>query len=127
MTTMTSDRRPFIGEWRIVDMNQWDREDLDLLGPAHLTLDRRGQGTMRFMAIEASVDYRPGVRDGLPAVEFSFDGNDEGDRISGRGWAVLTENALRGRLFLHEGDESAFSATRHDVLRRTRSTRPRKH
>ena len=121
------DRRPFIGEWRIVDMEQWDREDLDLLGPACLTLDRRGHGTMRFVAIEAGVDYRPGVRDGLPAVEFSFDGNDESDRISGRGWAVLTAGTLRGRVFLHDGDESAFSATRHVVRRRARSARPRKH
>jgi hypothetical protein len=95
----------------MIDMELWDREDLDLLGPAHLTLGRSGQGSMRFLAIEASVDYRTGERDGLPAVEFSFDGTDEGDRISGRGWAVLADT-LRGRLFLHNGDESAFSAKR---------------
>jgi hypothetical protein len=123
MTTKTSARRPFIGEWRIIDMELWDREDLDLLGPAHLTLDRSGQGSMRFLAIEASMDYRPGERDGLPAVEFSFDGNDEGDRISGRGWAVLAEHTLRGRLFFHDGDESAFSATRRVARRQTAKRR----
>lgn len=123
MTTKTSARRPFIGEWRIIDMELWDREDLDLLGPAHLTLNRRGEGSMRFLAIEASVDYRPGERDGLPAVEFSFDGNDEGDRISGRGWAVLAEHTLRGRLFFHDGDESAFSATRREARRQTAKRR----
>jgi hypothetical protein len=127
MTTKTRARRPFIGEWHIVEMEQWDREDLDLLGPAYLTLDRRGQGTMRFVALEAGVDYRPGVRDGLPAVEFSFDGNDEGDRISGRGWAVLTAGTLRGRVFLHDGDESTFSATRRIVRRGARSARQRRH
>ena len=123
MTTKTGARRPFIGEWHIIDMELWDREDLDLLGPAHLTLDLRGQGTMRFVAIEASVDYRPGERDGLPAVEFSFDGNDEGDRISGRGWAVLADHTLRGRLFIHEGDESAFSATRRGARRQIEKRR----
>ena len=82
-------------------MEPWDREDLDLLGPACLTWDRRGQGTRRFVAIEAGVDCRPGVRDGLPAVEFSCDGNDDGDRISGRGWAMLTAGTRRGRVFLH--------------------------
>ena len=127
MTTKNHDRRPFTGEWHIVEMEQWDREDLDLLGPACLTLDRRGHGTMRFVAIEARVDYRPGVRDGLPAVEFSFDGNDEGDRISGRGWAVLMAGTLRGRVFLHDGDESAFSATRRVVRRRARSARQPEH
>lgn len=123
MTTKTSARRPFIGEWRITDMELWDRDDLDLLGPAHLTLDGRGQGSMGFLAIQASVDYRPGARDGLPAVEFSFDGNDEGDRVSGRGWAILAEHTLRGRVFFHEGDESAFSATRYVVRRSTAKRR----
>jgi hypothetical protein len=117
MTTKISDRSPFVGEWRIVDMELWDRGDLDLLGPAHLTLDRGGLGAMKFLAIEAGVDYRTVRRDGQPSVEFSFEGNDEGDQISGRGWAVLDESTLRGRLFFHEGDESAFSATRQIVPR----------
>jgi hypothetical protein len=90
------------------------------LGPAHLTLNRSGQGSLRFLAIEASVDYRMGERDGLPAVEFSFDGTDEGDRISGRGWAVLADT-LRGRLFFHNGDESGFSAKRQVARGRRRS------
>lgn len=34
MTSKTSDRRPFIGQWRIINMELWDREDLDLVGPA---------------------------------------------------------------------------------------------
>ena len=111
----------------MIDMELWNQEDLDLLGQAHLTLDRSGQGSMRFLAIEASVDYRPEVRDGLPAVEFSFDGNDEGDRISGRGWAVLAEHTLRGRLFIHDGDESAFSAKRHVARRLRAAASPPRH
>lgn len=92
-------------------MELWD-EDLDLLGPPRLTLDRDGRGTMRFLAIEADVDYRPVTREGQPAVEFSFEGHDEGDRISGRGWAALASNALRGRIFFHDGDDTGFIATR---------------
>jgi hypothetical protein len=93
-------------------MELWDRADLDLLGPPHMTLDSHGHGAMRFLAIEADIDYRATERDGPPAVEFSFDGNDEGDHISGRGWAVLAASMLRGRIFLHDGDDSAFTATR---------------
>jgi hypothetical protein len=124
MTAKSHHRRPFIGEWCLVEMALWDRADLDLLGPAYLTLDRRGQGTMRFLAIEAGVDYRPAVRDGQPAIEFSFEGNDEGDRISGRGWAELTSDTLRGHVYFHDGDDSSFRATR-GVIRRRRSPRPR--
>ena len=100
----------------------WDSADLELLGPPHLTLDDRGHGVMRFLAIEADIDYRPTQREGLPAVEFSFEGHDEGDRISGRGWAVLQSSTLRGRIFLHDGDDSAFLATRR-VARRLSTRR----
>lgn len=60
-----------------------------MLGPAHLTLKRDGLGDMRFFAIEVGLDYRVVQPDGRPGVEFSFDESDEGDGISGRGWAVL--------------------------------------
>jgi hypothetical protein len=93
-------------------MELWTAEDLDLLGPARLTLERDGLGDMRFLAIEAGLDYRVVQRDGRPGVEFSFDGSDEGDRISGRGWAVLEGDHLQGRIFLHHGDDSGFTAQR---------------
>jgi hypothetical protein len=46
-------------------------------------------------------------------VEFSWDGFDEGDPATGRGWAVVEEDgSLRGRIFLHLGDDSGFRAER---------------
>lgn len=95
-------------------MELWTAEDLDLLGPAHLTLERDGSGDMSFVAIDAGIDYRVVQRDGRPAVEFSFEGSDEGDRISGRGWAVLEGDELQGRVFIHHGDDSSFTAHRAD-------------
>lgn len=69
---------------------------------------------MSFVAIDAGLDYRVVQRDGRPAVEFSFEGSDEGDRISGRGWAVLEGDELQGRVFIHHGDDSSFAARRAD-------------
>ena len=105
-------RKLFLGQWRIVAMELWAADDLDLLGPAHLTLKRDGLGRSGFLAIEADLDYRVGKRDGGPAVEFTFEGFDEGDRINGRGWATLAEDELRGRIFIHRGDDSGFTARR---------------
>jgi hypothetical protein len=105
-------RQRFIGQWNITKMQLWDREDLDLLGSPHLTLDNRGHGVMRFLAIEASIEYRATDRDGVPAVELSFERHDEGTRISGRGWGVSQSGTLCGWIFFHEGDDSAFTATR---------------
>jgi hypothetical protein len=67
---------------------------------------------MALIAIEAGLDYRVVVRDGLPGIEFSFHGFDEGDEVIGRGWAVMEGEQLRGRLFFHQGDDSAFVAER---------------
>jgi hypothetical protein len=57
-------------------------------------------------------DYRVVQRDGQPAIDFTFDQIDEGDRASGRGWAELTGGELHGRIFFHQGDDSAFIARR---------------
>lgn len=107
-------RRPFLGRWRITATELWSAEDLDLLGPAHLTLERNGLGDMRVIAIEAGLDYRVVQREGRPGIEFSFDGSDEGDRTNGRGWAVFEGDELHGRLFIHHGDDSGFTARRLD-------------
>jgi hypothetical protein len=46
-------------------------------------------------------------------VEFSWEGDDDGDHACGRGWAVLRErNRIEGHIFIHMGDESSFGAKR---------------
>ena len=116
MPTRPAAKRLLIGVWRIVDTELWDLDDLDLLEPAHVTLEADGLRALRLLAMEADLDYRIVERDGRPAVEFSFDGSDEGDRISGRGWAILDGEQLRGRLFLHRGDDSGFTASRSEAV-----------
>ena len=112
MATGGTAKHALLGMWRIVETELWDLDDLDLIEPAHLTLEPKGHGTLGLLAIEALLDYRVAQREDLPAVEFSFEGSDEGDRISGRGWAVLDGEQLRGRLFFHQGDDSGFTASR---------------
>jgi hypothetical protein len=102
----------FFGNWRIIETEVWDRETLDLVAPAMLSLKPKGVGRFAFIAIEAQLDYRVGMRDGLPGIEFSFQGFDEGDEVMGRGWAILQGERLRGRLFFHQGDDSSFVARR---------------
>ena len=54
---------------------------------------------------------RAATRDGRPCVEFTWEGSDEGDQVSGRGFSTLTdEGTLDGRIFFHLGDDSAFQA-----------------
>jgi hypothetical protein len=45
--------------------------------------------------------------------EFSWQGSDEGDEVSGRGWAALdADGTLGGHVYFHLGDDSAFRAER---------------
>ncbi len=100
------------GRWRIVETELWDREALDLVLPAHITLERNGMGEMQLIAIGASIDYRVEERGGAPVVEFSWLGFDEMDPTSGRGWARVEGDMMHGKLFIHQGDNSSFTAKR---------------
>jgi hypothetical protein len=99
---------PFQGRWRIVEMDLWDNEAIDLLGPASLEIDGPN-GTMRFIAVMASLDIRYEGRRGGPVAEFSWHGADEGDPASGRGWfSPGTAGRLVGHIYFHNGDDSGF-------------------
>ena len=99
---------PFQGKWRIVEMDLWDDEAVNLVGPAFIHI--KGQeGEMRFIAVTAWLDIRHDARPGSPIAEFSWEGVDEGDQRSGRGWLVPgTAGRLVGHLYFHAGDDSGF-------------------
>ena len=101
------------GRWRIAQTDLWDRDAIDLLGPAFIEINADGTGAFRFIAVEGQLDCRFDELGANRVVEFSWVGDDEGDFVSGRGWANLcTDGSLEGRLFFHMGDDSAFRATR---------------
>jgi hypothetical protein len=96
------------GAWRIVEMDLWDAEAIDLLGPGYIQFGADQTGHFRFIAVEGWMDCQRGQRDGRPCVEFTWAGNDESDPASGHGWAVLEEDrSLRGHIYFHLGDARA--------------------
>jgi hypothetical protein len=98
------------GKWRITKMDLWDQEAIDLLGPAFIEFKGEG-GQFRFIAVDGWMDCRHGQRNGRPSVDFTWDGNDECDPASGRGWVNLqTDGALTGHISFHHGDDSGFTA-----------------
>lgn len=112
------------GRFRVTHSDLWDRESLDLLGPAFITFGKDGLGEFRVIAVQGDLDARPSTREGRPAVEFSWEGTEEFDDVGGRGWAVLDENGeLSGHLFFHGGDDSAFRAKPEAEQQPSRATR----
>lgn len=94
-------------------METWDVDDADLMGPAFIEFGSRDEGRFRFVAVEGWMDCRYETRDGREMVEFTWEGHDEEDPASGRGWAALEpDGGLRGHLYLHLADDTGFRAVR---------------
>lgn len=102
-----------VGRWRIQEMDLWDRDALDLVRPAFIEFGADKTGKFGFIAVESWMDCREATIDDCPGLEFTWDGNDECDRASGRGWAaVQADGSLEGHIYFHMGDDSAFRAQR---------------
>src|SRR5215207_10811893 len=101
---------PFFGRWRIVEMEIWPQDFVDLEGPGHITFEKRQFGSFHFGAVRANIDSRIAKSPEGVRIEFSFDGDNDVDPTCGRGWAMIIGEELRGRLFFHMGDESSFRA-----------------
>jgi len=98
------------GKWRITEMDLWDQAAIDLVGPAFIEFKGEG-GRFRFIAVDGWMDCRHGQRNGRPFVDFTWDGNDEGDPASGRGWVLPRhDGSLTGHIYFHHGDDSSFTA-----------------
>lgn len=101
----------FLGNWKITEMEAWDQNFVDLIEPGYIKFNDDNLGELLFGAVSGSLDYRVDTENKPQKVEFSLDGVDEGDPVSGRGWAVIEKkNQIYGMLFFHLGDESWFKA-----------------
>jgi hypothetical protein len=99
-----------IGTWRILEMELWDEEYMDLVVPAYMRFDEDGLGEFQFGAVHGWIDYRIETEEMGEYVEFSWEGENDTDHVCGRGWALCGSELLRGRLFFHNGDDSGFTA-----------------
>ena len=84
----------FVGYWRIIDMELWDADYLDLVVPAFLKFDCEQMGQFQFGTVRGWLDCRFNERDDVPAVDFSWEGENDNDPGCGRGWpSCMNERA----------------------------------
>jgi len=102
--------KAYIGTWRISDMELWDQEFVDLIEPGHFTITTDGTGALLFGAVDVVIDCRVEAMNGTERLEFSFAGGDEGEFVCGRGWANVSGPHMKGKIYFHRGDVSAFVA-----------------
>ena len=107
---MARRKNPFVGKWRIVEMEAWDQDYIDLVVPGHVTFESNGLGSFQFGTVEGGLDCRIESVGNGERVEFSWEGVSETDPACGRGWASIRDGELHGRIFIHGSDDSSFRA-----------------
>jgi hypothetical protein len=112
-TTKGTKKQTVLGRWRIIEMELWDQEFVDAEVEGYIHFDNVGGGEFQFGYVWGRMTCELTERGGRPGIEWTWEGSEEMDRASGRGWAVLKEEGvLQGKLFFHVGDASKFIATR---------------
>lgn len=81
-------RSQLIGRWWIVDADLWDRDYLDLVEPAMMTIRADRHGEIAFGAMQASLD----LEYSRSMVFFTWAGFDKMDDVSGSGSAELLDD-----------------------------------
>ena len=107
---MKKDKSKYLGKWRIIEMEMWDQEFIDMVKPGYFSFNKDNLGYFQFGAVEGQIDYRIEKIGELERLEFSWEGRDENDQASGRGWAAISSDNLGGRFYFHLGDDSWFKA-----------------
>ena len=98
-----------VGRWRIVEADIWDRDHLDLCGPAMITITARGHGEIAFGALQAGLD----IAYSRSSIGFTWQGCEEMDEVSGDGSAeLLDDGSLEIEFLYNNGDEAILKAKR---------------
>lgn len=94
------------GKYEIVEMEQWDKEAIDLVEPGYIRINGK-RGELHFICVDGQMDIRKGEAGGCI---FSWEGFDEGNFVSGFGEFARDGDTLTGRIYFHDGDGSSFVA-----------------
>lgn len=96
MAKKSNSSSQFEGHWRITSMEMWDQDFVDAEVQGYFEFGPDGLGNFQFGYVSGEIDYLDTIRDERPGVEWSWDGQDEMDPASGRGWAVIDGDRIQG-------------------------------
>jgi hypothetical protein len=98
-----------VGRWRIVEADLWDRDYLDLVTAAAMTIGADGHGEIAYGAMQASLE----LEYSRSMVFFTWAGFDEMDEVTGTGSAELNDDGTLEIAFAyHLDDEAVLKAER---------------
>lgn len=101
----------FVGKWKITWMELWGQDYVDLEEPGYFEFEEGRFGNFVFGAMWGQVDFQVSHR--TPFIEFSWQGECEGDPYCGRGFFEFpTPDQGEGVLYIHAGDKSGVRIER---------------
>lgn len=103
----------FKGMWHIYEMELWDEGYFNMEVQAYIKIGSRNLGDFHFGLVSGVIDGKVVRYPDRTRFEFTFEGDDEGDPVSGFGWITLKEkDVIEGEFRFHLGDDSTFLARR---------------
>ena len=101
------------GLWHITEMELWDEDYFNMEVQAYIQIDQNGLGHFQFGLVDGQIDGELASHGDQDRFEFTWDGNDEMDPISGSGWLrLIATDTAEGRIKIHLGDSSMLKAFR---------------
>jgi len=104
--------KQFAGKWRIVEMEVWDQDYVDIEVPRFIRIGSDGTGQFQFGLVSGKIAGRVEQCGNTPRFDFSWSGQEENDPVCGRGSAVIEHGEMKGHIYLHLADDSVFRTTK---------------
>lgn len=100
------------GHWRIVWMEEWEQDYVDLVEPGYVRIDDKGYGDFMFGVVTGGFHVNPEKRH----FDSKWEGSDECDEARGEIDGTIDEEGnegnLCGTISFWNGDESDYRAVR---------------
>jgi len=104
------------GVWHIIEMDAWDEDYCNMEVQAFIQIGSNGIGNFQFGLVSGEMDGEIIKTGDTERFEFTWEGNDENDPVSGSGWLMfIGKDKLKGRIKFHLGDASGLFAIRSEV------------
>jgi hypothetical protein len=101
-----------LGKWKLVEVDDWEEEEIDEFEPAMLDIRKGGKGSFNFIASHAVLDWKMDDPKNIGRIDFSFMGDDDGTEVFGRGWAEFDGGEVTGEISYFQGDRYQFRAVK---------------
>lgn len=100
----------FAGMWHITEMEMWDEDYFNMETQAYVQINPNGMGNFQFGLVTGQIHGDVTDESGHERFEFTWEGSDELDPVSGSGWLrIAGDDSAEGNVKIHAGDRSGFT------------------